>query len=141
MTVLGVAAYQGNLKAVKSLLGEDVNENFCSVQRPSSLDFATKKAKAENNGYFIICRDIEENELEGPTPEGMEELEWDNEVMMGNDKDRDVPTPPEAKIYKYYADVLNRTAVTLQSPNDDLTRLDYHGMSPLHYAVQQVLYN
>lgn len=150
MTPLGIAAFRGNLKAVKSLLSseyscsiqQEVNENFALSQRPSTLDFNTEKAKSENNGYFVIYRDVEENELEeGPTPEGMEALEWDMEV---NDSDGkcNVPTPPDAQIYKYYADVLNRTAIsTLPSPENDIARLDYHGMNALHHAIQQDHYD
>lgn len=38
-------------------------------------------------------------------------------------------------MYKWYANILNRTSVMLESPERDVSRLDRHGQSVLHYAV------
>lgn len=38
-------------------------------------------------------------------------------------------------MYKWYANILNRTSILLESPERDIARLDRHGQSVLHYAV------
>lgn len=38
-------------------------------------------------------------------------------------------------MYKWYANILNRTSIMLESPERDIARLDRHGQSVLHYAV------
>lgn len=38
-------------------------------------------------------------------------------------------------MYKWYANILNRTSLLLESPERDISRLDRHGQSVLHYAV------
>ncbi|KAH1024545.1 hypothetical protein HUJ05_004010 [Dendroctonus ponderosae] len=87
--------------------------------------------------YFVVTRE-EENEFgDGPTPEGMEELEWDLEVNDGTNFNAD-PEPVEdstVDLYRWYASILNRTAVLLESPERDFSRLDQHGQSVLHYAI------
>lgn len=87
MTLLGAAAQTGNLSVLKALIGYhssslslDVrNENFC---KPQYLALETESQKRYKNvGYFVVCRDMDENEFgDGPTPDGMEALEWDMEV-------------------------------------------------------------
>lgn len=38
-------------------------------------------------------------------------------------------------MYKWYASILNRTSILLESPERDMGRLDRHGQSVLHYAI------
>lgn len=48
------------------------------------------------------------------------------------------PEPVEdstVDLYRWYASILNRTAVLLESPERDFSRLDQHGQSVLHYAI------
>ncbi|VEN64743.1 unnamed protein product, partial [Callosobruchus maculatus] len=42
---------------------------------------------------------------------------------------------PDTNLYKWYANILTRTSVVLESPEKDISRLDRHGQSVLHYAV------
>lgn len=142
-TPLGVAAQHGNFIIVSTLAENqkklvnyksDKDNNY---SKTLSLDFSTNTSKNKNIGYFVVCRDMEENEFgEGPTPDGMEALEWDMEVTNDNtEEDCITSTPPEARIYKWYADVLNRTAVVLESPENDIARFDRYGLNALHYAI------
>lgn len=87
MTLIGAAAQTGNLSVLKalieyhsSLLSLDFcNENYC---KPQFLQLDVESSKRYKNiGYFVVCRDVEENEFgDGPTPDGMEALEWDMEI-------------------------------------------------------------
>lgn len=90
MTNLGVAAQTGNLTILKTLLEHHLavnldfrNENVC---KPQYLHLDTSEQRRYKNiGYFVVCKDIEENEFgDGPTPDGMEALEWDMEVTEGD---------------------------------------------------------
>lgn len=38
-------------------------------------------------------------------------------------------------LYRWYANILNRTSIILESPEYDIGRLDRHGQSVLHYAI------
>ncbi|KAJ8960761.1 hypothetical protein NQ318_020054 [Aromia moschata] len=134
MTLLGAAAQTGNLTILKLLVDyhgcsnvslDYKNEN---KNKPEYLQLETDVQKRYKNiGYFVVCRDIEENEFgDGPTPDGMEGLEWDMEDGIEDG---------EINMYKWYASILNRTSVMLESPERDVGRLDRHGQSVLHYAV------
>lgn len=164
MTLIGAAAQTGNLSVLKalieyhsSLLSLDFcNENFCKPQF-LQLDVDTTK-HYKNIGYFVVCRDVEENEFgDGPTPDGMEALEWDMEInettqfpqgrllIWTIDKftlqiilfivDDNSADDQDLNMYKWYANILNRTSIMLESPERDIARLDRHGQSVLHYAV------
>lgn len=95
------------------------------------LDLQNQQCK--NIGYFVVCKDLDDLG-EGPTPDGMEGLEWDMEITDDNNVD-ELPTPPEISIYKWYAKILNQTSVVLKSPENDIGRLDRHGQNVLHYAI------
>nr|CAI5839585.1 unnamed protein product [Callosobruchus analis] len=119
MTPLGAAAQTGNLSVLKALIEyhsstlslDCQNENFC---KPQYLHLNTEGEKRYKNiGYFVVCRDVEENEFE-------EEPNEDS---------------PDTNLYKWYANILTRTSVVLESPEKDISRLDRHGQSVLHYAV------
>lgn len=155
MTLIGAAAQTGNLSVLKALLEfhssilslDLCNDNFCKPQI-LQLDVDTTK-RYKNIGYFVVCRDVEENEFgDGPTPDGMEALEWDMEVnetqgnldgflyitveyFLADDNCED----QDLNIYKWYANILNRTSILLESPERDFARLDRHGYSVLHYAI------
>ncbi|KAF5306417.1 hypothetical protein FQA39_LY08926 [Lamprigera yunnana] len=146
-TPLGIAAQHGNFTILKTL-AESQNsavkfkssDNY-SAQNSLSLDFTLNKSKNRNIGYFVVCKDMDDGDLgEGPTPEGMEALEWDMEVNENLD-DNSCSTPPEGRIYKWYADILNRSAVVLESPENDIARFDRNGLNALHYAVIEGNYN
>ncbi|KAJ8968406.1 hypothetical protein NQ317_002351 [Molorchus minor] len=144
MTLLGVAAQTGNLSVLKLLIEyygcsslslDYKNEN---KSKPQYLQLETDVQKRYKNiGYFVVCRDIEENEFgDGPTPDGMEGLEWDMEVNETSfTTDEPVLEEGEINMYKWYANILNRTSLLLDSPERDISRLDRHGQSVLHYAV------
>lgn len=145
---MGVAAQHGNLSILKTLAenqkksiiykSSSDNNSYRESRNTLNLDF-TRNTSNRNIGYFVVCKDMDENEFgEGPTPEGMEALEWDMEVTDDNsEEDCLSSTPPEARIYKWYADVLNRTAIMLESPENDIARFDRYGLNALHYAVMQ----
>ncbi|EFA03060.1 ankyrin-1 [Tribolium castaneum] len=142
MTLLGVAAETGNLSIVKTLIDYS---NCSSIDfsiktelntKPNLLlDLNNPEPKYKNIGYFVVRKDVEEPDFgEGPTPEGMEALEWDMEV---NTETTEVEKePPEMNIYQWYANILNQSSLVLKSPDNDIARLDSHGKNVLHYAVR-----
>ncbi|CAG9830783.1 unnamed protein product [Diabrotica balteata] len=143
MTPLGVAAQTGNLSILKALLEHHKssynldfrNENFC---KPQYLQLDTSEQKRfKNIGYFVVCKDMEENEFgDGPTPDGMEALEWDMEVNETDfSTDDNGLEDSDLNMYKWYANILTRTSILLESPERDISRLDRHGQSVLHYAI------
>ncbi|KAF7269227.1 uncharacterized protein LOC143202749 isoform X2 [Rhynchophorus ferrugineus] len=143
MTHLGAVAQTGNLPLLKLLLDF---HNYTSAppnskekkKKPQYLQLDGNSPKrCKNIGYFVVVCD-EENEFgDGPTPEGMEGLEWDMEVNDTNDFNmEEQPVDDEnTNIYQWYAHILNRTSIMLESPERDLGRLDRHGQNLLHYAV------
>lgn len=143
MTLIGAVAQRGNLPLLKLLIDFHNNKSatLSSIENRNKpqylqLDGNTPK-RYKNIGYFVVTRE-EENEFgDGPTPEGMEGLEWDMEVNDANNFNNE-PEPMEdstVDLYRWYANILNRTAVLLESPERDFSRLDQHGQSVLHYAV------
>lgn len=141
MTHLGAAAQTGNLFILQMLLEHSPNavsdsdvEN-CNNTRSGLLHLDVALGKRQNMGYFVVCKDMEENDLgEGPTPDGMEALEWDMEITEENVKEEEQYCP-EINLYKWYAKILNQTSIILQSPDNDIARLDGHGRNILHYAI------
>ncbi|XP_066260535.1 putative ankyrin repeat protein RF_0381 [Euwallacea similis] len=141
MTLIGAAAQTGNLPLLKLLFDFHNNKNIPinsleNRNKPQYLHLDSNIPKRYNIGYFVVTRE-EENEFgDGPTPEGMEGLEWDLEVNDTDNFNTD-PTTEDSTVdlYRWYASILNRTAVLLDSPERDLSRLDKHGQSVLHYAV------
>ncbi|CAH0556691.1 unnamed protein product [Brassicogethes aeneus] len=145
MTLIGAAAQTGNLTILKLLIDfhncitskaslQDIrNEN--RPGKPFNLQLDSGQQK-RNIGYFIVCRDMDENEFgDGPTPDGMEALEWDMEVNSSDITEEEPNDDGQVNLYRWYANILNRTSVILESPEYDIGRLDRHGQSVLHYAV------
>lgn len=144
MTLLGVAAQTGNLSIVKTLIDYS---NCSSIDFSIKTEIGTKppllnldlnnpERKYKNIGYFVVRKDVEDPDFgEGPTPEGMEALEWDmevnNEPVTEPEKDH-----PEMNIYQWYANILNQSSLVLKSPDNDIARFDSHGKNVLHYAVR-----
>ncbi|KAL3282756.1 hypothetical protein HHI36_005923 [Cryptolaemus montrouzieri] len=131
------AAKTGDLKILKMIsdvcdvqsLTLDLKNKNCP--KPQTLNIGTRK----NIGYFVLNRDCDENEFgEGPTPEGMEDLQWDTEMNEQDFKERS-PSPEEESIYNWYAKILTKTPLYLESPEYGISRLDCSGMNVLHYAV------
>ncbi|XP_065164200.1 putative ankyrin repeat protein RF_0381 [Atheta coriaria] len=147
-TPLGAAAQTGNLQMLKILaestkninnLQLDVdNDNQEDLSRPLYLKLDTQPEPVrgrKNIGYFVVCKDMDDNDLgDGPTPDGMDALEWDMEIT--DEGNNDLAPSPEINIYKWYAKILNQTSILLKSPDYDVTRLDTHGQTVLHYAVR-----
>lgn len=142
MTHLGAAAQTGNLFILQMMLQHlqrspsdfDLENDNSTNAGLLHLDVAL--GKRQNMGYFVVCRDMDENDLgEGPTPDGMEALEWDMEITDDNVKE-DEPFCPEVNLYKWYAKILNQTSIILKSPDNDIARLDGHGQNILHYAIR-----
>jgi ankyrin repeat protein len=144
MTLLGMAAQTGNLSTVKMLIDYS---NCSSIDFNIKGDISTKPAllhldlnnperKYKNIGYFVVRKDIEETDFgEGPTPEGMEGLEWDMEINEDATVEPE-KEPSDMNIYQWYANILNRSSLVLKSPDNDIARLDSHGKNVLHYAVR-----
>ncbi|KAJ9584677.1 hypothetical protein L9F63_020980, partial [Diploptera punctata] len=74
------------------------------------------------------------------TPDGMDGLEWDVEV---EDKGRKSEGEEEeedswASLYRWYADILDRTSSLLQLPHKcDVNHQDVYGRCAVHYAAEQ----
>lgn len=137
---MGLAAQNGNLQILRILA--DCTRKLVDVDfendniKCMELDYPKKQRLKKNVGYFVVCKELEELG-DGPTPDGMEALEWDMEIS-GNDgrvDEEDVETQAEISIYKWYAKILNQTSFVLKSPENDIGRLDRHGRNVLHYAV------
>lgn len=143
MTHLGAVAQTGNLSLLKLLL--DFHNYISSPpntkdkkKKPQYLQLdGSNPKRCKNIGYFVVIREDDNEFGDGPTPEGMEALEWDMEVNDTNDFNIEEPVEDEnTNLYEWYARILNRTSIMLVSPEQDLGRLDHHGQSILHYAIQ-----
>lgn len=142
MTHLGAAAQTGNLFILQMLLEKSQNKlsefdiKNDNTTQSGMLHLDAALGKRQNMGYYVVCKDMDENDLgEGPTPEGMEALEWDVEITESNIKDEE-QFCPEVNMYKWYAKILNQTSIILNSPDNDISRLDAHGQSILHYSIR-----
>lgn len=141
-----VAAVQSGDIVILKILAESTRtatdnpgivDNVADSSRSMYLTLdVTKEAKYKNIGYFVVCKDLDEPEFgDGPTPDGMEALEWDMEV--NEDSNDDISSQPESNLYKWYAKILTETSIMLKSPEYDMGGLDRHGQNILHYAVRQ----
>lgn len=142
MTHLGAAAQTGNLFILQMMLEQQLNSlSNLDIENDNStnsgmLHLDVALGKRQNMGYFVVCKDMDENDLgDGPTPDGMEALEWDVEITDENVKEEE-SICPEVKLYKWYAKILNQTSVILKSPDNDIARLDGHGQNILHYSIR-----
>jgi hypothetical protein len=91
------------------------------------------------------CAGVQNNETsacavnDDRTPDGMDGLEWDVEV---EDKERSNEGEEEedswASLYRWYADILERTSSLLQLPHHcDVNHQDVYGRCAVHYAAEQ----
>lgn len=125
MTALGAAAETGSLYVLKALT--DYSKKYHTYRttdnkRPIKLRLEENQTR-KNIGYFVFSADVDDLDNEGPTPEGMEGLEWDLEVNNDRENDNnDESCNEDSAIYKWYAKVLSQTAIILKSPENDITR-------------------
>ncbi|KAJ4431835.1 hypothetical protein ANN_20440, partial [Periplaneta americana] len=75
------------------------------------------------------------------TPDGMDGLEWDVEVEekgKSSDGDEEEEDDSWASLYRWYADILDRTSSLLQLPHRcDVNHQDVYGRCAVHYAAEQ----
>ncbi|XP_071454171.1 ankyrin-2-like [Hetaerina americana] len=97
------------------------------------------------------CRRTVGTPEDGRTPDGMDGLEWDSEVTGGECAGEVKPTDREeekwASLYRWYADILDRTGPVLHPPTVNVHRhgqpkcdadgQDMYGRSAVHYAAEQ----
>lgn len=143
LTPLGAAAHIGNIVICEMLI-----ENYQRQKTDDCINHRNKKlclslnneTPKKNVGYFVVTKDLDTNDEpveigDGPTPEGMEALEWDVEI-----KETDEATVDESysSLYQWYADILNRTSDLLKNPLPcDINQIDRYGRTALHYASDQ----
>lgn len=65
------------------------------------------------------------------TPDGMNELQWDDEFNIISDIDDDEWT----QLFRYYGQVIEKTHQYLITSKQDPHALDRHNLAPLHYAA------
>lgn len=142
LTPLGAAVHLGNIHVCEILI-----ENY-QRQKEESTTHKNKKlclsldntynSKNENKniGYYVVRKDLDTNDDEigdGPTPEGMEALEWDVEIKETDEVSND---ESYSSLYKWYADILNRTSDLLKNPlPSDINQMDRYGRTAMHYAA------
>lgn len=93
LTSLGAAAHLGNQLICEILIESYKNQNKddCTGHRNKKLCLSLDNEKQYKNekknvGYYVVRKDLELSNDEpveigdGPTPEGMEGLEWDVEI-------------------------------------------------------------
>ncbi|CAG2068484.1 unnamed protein product, partial [Timema podura] len=69
------------------------------------------------------------------TPDGMDRLEWDVEVEEKSDAD--VEEDSWMALYRWYADILDKTGSLLQLPQPcDVNHQDAYGRCAVHYAAE-----
>ena len=73
------------------------------------------------------------------TPDGMDGLEWDVEVEdKARNSDGEEEEDSWASLYRWYADILDRTSSLLQLPHKcDVNHQDVYGRCAVHYAAEQ----
>lgn len=149
MTPLGAACHMGNMAICELLIDsykrqlekDDTyhkNKKLCLSLNNDYNDFTCKQKK--NVGYFVVNKDLDNNQQtveigDGPTPEGMEGLEWDLEFR---ETEEVTPEESNSSIYQWYADILNRTSDLLKNPLPcDINQFDRYGQTALHYAAER----
>lgn len=156
LTPLGAAVHLGNVSICETLienykrtLKDDDPTNHRSKKLCVDLSTDQRQTSQQdrsraNIGYFVVQKDVDyvetTRELEigndGLTPEGMDALEWDEiktttEESPNNDSSY-------SRLYKWYADILNRTSDLLKSPpHCDINQIDRYGRTALHYACDR----
>lgn len=143
LTPLGAAAHLGNITICETLIENykrTIKDDDFSNHRNKKLciDFSNERQRTndhKNVGYFVVKKDLDATDDEigdGPTPEGMDALEWDTEIK---ETDECPTTDSYSCLYKWYADILNRTSDLLKTPlHCDINQIDRYGRTALHYA-------
>lgn len=91
------------------------------------------------------CVGLQSNEIsacalnDDRTPDGMDRLEWDVEVEdKGKGSEGEEEEDSWASLYRWYADILDRTSSLLQLPQRcDINHQDVYGRCAVHYAAEQ----
>lgn len=91
------------------------------------------------------CVGVQSNEISASalnddrTPDGMDRLEWDVEVEdKGKSSEGGEEDDSWASLYRWYADILDRTSSLLQLPQHcDVNHQDVYGRCAVHYAAEQ----
>jgi hypothetical protein len=89
------------------------------------------------------CVGMQSNEisacaLDDRTPDGMDRLEWDVEVEDKGKSSEGEEEDSWASLYRWYADILDRTSSLLQLPQRcDVNHQDAYGRCAVHYAAEQ----
>lgn len=127
MNAIGLAASNGNVGILKRLLEHVYNEEDHKVERRDS-----------SSGSTSTFRNIDVQWMETDavvTPEGMGDLEWDEEI----DTDR-VYSPDKEwlDLYSYYARMWENIGQVLDTACElkDVHCLDRQQMAPIHYAAK-----
>lgn len=137
LTPLGAAVHLGNILICEILLDSYCNQKDSCVIHKKKKVCLNQNNENKNIGYYVVRNDLAKNDDEVynvSTPEGMEALEWDVEF-----KESDEVSPDESysSIYKWYADILNRTSDLLKNPfPNDINQMDRYGRTAIHYAVE-----
>lgn len=90
------------------------------------------------------CAGVQNNETsacalnDDRTPDGMDGLEWDVEVEDKGKGSEGEEEDSWASLYRWYADILDRTSSLLQLPHRcDVNHQDVYGRCAVHYAAEQ----
>lgn len=148
LTTLGAAVHLGNVTICETLIENykrTLKDDDLTDHRSKKLcvDYSSSQPRA-NIGYFVVQKDVEYVEAnreyefcnDGVTPEGMDALEWD-EIKTSTEESPHTDSS-YSRLYKWYADILNRTSDLLQSPpHCDINQIDRYGRTALHYACDR----
>ncbi|CAB3388628.1 Hypothetical predicted protein [Cloeon dipterum] len=145
-------------KAGFTPLGAAVQNEKVSVIK--ALLSMKSESRSKNLGYYVYKYDVNENNPASSssgsssnihqaedeivlTPDGMESLEWDKELLEEGAAEKNEEPEQEdswASLYRWYASVLERTGHVLpQEPvleNIDVNATDVYCRTALHYAAE-----
>lgn len=122
------------------------NENTRHTLSGAKLNKPFEQQK--NLGYYIfvhndelasceVLEDMNKNEsLDAATPEGMDDLEWDVEML--DELERDEPDDVWSCQYRWYANILDKTGGLIEDSfkGCDVDLQDLSGRCAIHYAVE-----
>jgi hypothetical protein len=128
-----------------------VHKDRSVLHSPDSMEDENLRQKLDENWNQGMnecassCAVMQSNETSAcalndcQTPDGMDGLEWDVEV---EDKGQSCEGQEEedswASLYRWYADILDRTSSLLQLPyRCDVNHQDVYGRCAVHYAAEQ----